>query len=142
MDGEPPAQRRCERCQAVRGRGHPQQPDTHGVADASWHAVFEEPRSAAFDCHDPLVLETTEELDQEERISLDSIGFAQEIIIGLSAQDVHGDLRDSLTPERAEPDHLGPRVFQLVLSALQQGRALVRAEGHHPADRQGGKLFR
>jgi hypothetical protein len=86
-----------------------------------------------------LVLEAAEELDEKERVSLDSLGFAQELLVGLGTQNVRGDLGDGLTPERAEADHLGPRLLQLVLGVLDLGKALVRAERHHPADGQGGE---
>jgi hypothetical protein len=142
VDGESPAQRRRERRHPVCGRGHPQQPNTHVVTDASWHPVFEEPRPAGFDSHHAFGLQAAEELDKQERVSPNLIGFPQKFTVRLSTQDVGGDLDDGLTPERAEPDHLGPGVFQLVLDALQQRRALVRAGRHHPADGQGGKLPR
>jgi hypothetical protein len=92
------------------------------------------------DCHEALVLEAAEELDQEERVSPDLIGFVQKLLIGVGAQNVHGDLRDGLTRERAEPDHLGPRFFQPARRALQYGEALVRAVRHHPAHGQGCEL--
>ncbi len=139
IDGEPPAQRRSERRQAVRGRGHAQEPATHVVTDAPWEAVFEEPCSAGLDSHDALVLEAAEELHEEERVSLESLGLVQKPLVGLRTQNVRGDLCDRLTPEWAEADHPGPRVFQLVLGALHRWKALVWAEGHHPADGQGGE---
>ena len=86
-----------------------------------------------------LVLEAAEELDEQERVSLDQLGSAQQLLVGLGTQNVRGDLCDRLTPERAEADHLGPRLSQLVLGALHRGKALVRAERHHPADGQGGE---
>ena len=63
----------------------------------------------------------------------------EKLLVGLGTQNVRGDLRDRLTPERAEADHLGPRLVQLVLGASHLGKALVRAERHHPADGQGGE---
>jgi hypothetical protein len=139
IDGEPPAQGGSERRQAVGGRGHAQEPATHVVTDAPWEAVFEEPRSAGLDSHDALVLEAAEELHEQERVSLDSLSLLQKLLVRLRAQNVPGDLGDSLTPERTEADHLGPRVFQLILGTLHRGKALVGAERQHPPYGQGGE---
>ena len=134
IDREPPAQGRGERGQAVRGRGHAQETATHVVTHAPRKAVFEQPRSAGIDRHDVLVLEAAEELHEQERVSFDLLGLLQKLLVGLRTQNVQSDLCDSLTSEWAEADHLGPRIFQLVLGALHRRQALVRPECHHPPD--------
>ena len=67
------------------------------------------------------------------------LGFAQKLLAGSAPRTSTAISATASRAERAEADHLGPRVLQLVLGALHRGKALVRAERDHPADGQGGE---
>ena len=59
--------------------------------------------------------------DEEERIALDSFGLLQKVVVGLGAQDVHGDFGDRLAGEGAEADGVGSCVLSWSLALCTWG---------------------
>ena len=88
---------------------------------------------------DGVVLESTQELHQQEGVSLHTFGLFQEVFVWLSAKDISDDERYSISIEWAELDVVGAAVDQLGLRLSYGCDALVWAKGEDPRDGQRGE---
>ena len=118
VNGKPAAESRRERRRPFRRWRHARQAPAHAVTHAAGQPILDERGPPRIKRNDEVVLESAEELNEQERIALDPLGLLEEFRVCFGSEHVGRELCDRFAVERSQADQLRSGLDELDLRLL------------------------